>query len=71
MQTGSAVKLPPGIMRIPIHPKGWVSVHAKLVGGPTFMEEVNLPRAVGGSISWGSWEVNFARVHDGRLKILS
>ena len=34
VQRGPAYEWPqPGIVRIPIHPTGWVTVHAKLVGG--------------------------------------
>ena len=65
VQRGSAVKLPPGIARIPIHPKGWVTVRAKFVGGPTFAEEVNLPRAVEGTASLGESVVLSAYTKDG------
>ena len=29
-----------GVMRMPIEPTGWVSVHARAMNGPTFLEMV-------------------------------
>eukprot|EP00811_Abedinium_folium_P032649 NODE_5678_length_1745_cov_1.321384.p1 GENE.NODE_5678_length_1745_cov_1.321384~~NODE_5678_length_1745_cov_1.321384.p1 ORF type:complete len:346 (-),score=69.26 NODE_5678_length_1745_cov_1.321384:707-1744(-) len=41
---------PRGIVRMPIEPSGWVTVHAKAADGPTFLEMVGQPRA-GASMS--------------------
>jgi len=47
VQRGTTVELANRLVRMPIHPDGWVTVHARHIGGPTFMEEVNLPRGAG------------------------
>jgi len=45
IQRGPVVELPDGIVRMPIEPDGWVTVHARHVDGPTFMVP-NLPEQV-------------------------
>lgn len=51
MQTGPTVRVDPGVVRMPIGPApgeeegdeqevGWVTVHARIIGGPTFLELV-------------------------------
>jgi len=47
VQRGTTVELANRLVRMPIHPDGWVTVHARHIGGPTFMEEVNVPRGAG------------------------
>lgn len=39
VQRGPTLELPNGLVRMPVHPDGWVTVHARHIGGPTFMEE--------------------------------
>lgn len=39
-QKDSCVRLPNGVMRMPIHPSGWATVNAKEIGGPVFLELV-------------------------------
>ena len=34
-----------GVVRMPIEPEGWITVHARAVNGPTFLEM--LPEAPG------------------------
>lgn len=38
VQSGPMVCVDPGVVRMPILPKGWVTVHARSIGGPTFLE---------------------------------
>lgn len=38
-QRGASQRLASGLVRMPIEPEGWVTVHARYIGGPTFMEE--------------------------------
>merc|ERR1712012_65342 len=42
VQRDVTVELPTGLVRMPIMPDGWVTVHARHIGGPTFMEEVSI-----------------------------
>lgn len=44
-QQGETMTLSSGLVRMPIEPDGWVTVHARNIGGPVFLEEVdeNLP----------------------------
>lgn len=41
MQRGPTVVISTGLVRMPISPEGWVTVHARAIGGPTFLEEVD------------------------------
>lgn len=36
-QRGPTVTLPSGIVRMPIEPEGWVTLHAHAIGGPTLL----------------------------------
>jgi len=38
VQAGEMIILESGVVRMPIYPEGWVSVHARLLNGPTFLE---------------------------------
>lgn len=40
VQRGAMVRVDPGVVRMPIEPDGWVTVHARIIGGPTFLELV-------------------------------
>lgn len=39
IQRGACVELPTGLVRMPVEPDGWVTVHARIIRGPTFMVE--------------------------------
>eukprot|EP00428_Durinskia_dybowskii_P018311 CAMPEP_0170211566 /NCGR_PEP_ID=MMETSP0116_2-20130129/5399_1 /TAXON_ID=400756 /ORGANISM="Durinskia baltica, Strain CSIRO CS-38" /LENGTH=863 /DNA_ID=CAMNT_0010462101 /DNA_START=37 /DNA_END=2629 /DNA_ORIENTATION=- len=39
-QRGMTITLPSGLVRMPVQPDGWVTVHARHIGGPTFLEEI-------------------------------
>ncbi len=38
VQAGETIRVDPGVVRMPIEPDGWVTVHARAIGGPTFLE---------------------------------
>eukprot|EP00392_Amoebophrya_sp_AT5.2_P009996 g10027.t1 len=38
VQNGETLRVDPGVVRMPIEPMGWVTVHARAIGGPTFLE---------------------------------
>lgn len=40
IQRGDTITLPNGLVRMPVRPAGWVTVHARHINGPTFLEEV-------------------------------
>lgn len=41
VQAGPMRRVDPGVVRMPIKPSGWVTVHARQIGGPTFLELVS------------------------------
>jgi hypothetical protein len=44
IQAGPMVKDQSGVVRMPIDPTGWVSVHARALNGPTFLEMIQEPQ---------------------------
>ena len=48
-QRGPTTALASGVMRMPVEPEGWVTVHARLVQGPTLLEELDNPMATSDS----------------------
>eukprot|EP00927_Polykrikos_kofoidii_P029439 TRINITY_DN25467_c1_g1_i1.p1 TRINITY_DN25467_c1_g1~~TRINITY_DN25467_c1_g1_i1.p1 ORF type:complete len:357 (-),score=80.47 TRINITY_DN25467_c1_g1_i1:104-1063(-) len=47
-QRGLSMELASGLVRMPIEPTGWVTLHARVMGGPTFLiEEGNARQAYG------------------------
>jgi len=45
IQAGEMTTLESGVVRMPIKPEGWVSVHARLLNGPTFLDLAAEPSA--------------------------
>lgn len=43
LQRGGSVRVSSGLVRMPIEPTGWVTMHARHIGGPSFLEEVSRP----------------------------
>eukprot|EP00929_Paragymnodinium_shiwhaense_P023764 TRINITY_DN147_c0_g1_i1.p1 TRINITY_DN147_c0_g1~~TRINITY_DN147_c0_g1_i1.p1 ORF type:complete len:1033 (-),score=271.57 TRINITY_DN147_c0_g1_i1:251-3349(-) len=41
VQRGQTAELTTGLVRMPIEPQGWVTVHARIVAGPTFMRPMD------------------------------
>lgn len=39
IQRGMSVEVSGGLVRIPVQPEGWTTVHARKIGGPTFLEQ--------------------------------
>mmetsp|Transcript_36642 Transcript_36642/g.80290 ORF Transcript_36642/g.80290 Transcript_36642/m.80290 type:complete len:1045 (-) Transcript_36642:149-3283(-) len=42
-QRGPTVRTSTGLVRMPVEPDGWVTVHARAIKGPTFLEESGPP----------------------------
>ena len=46
------VKSQSGVVRMPIDPTGWVSVHARSINGPTFLEMIQEPQPAANQEEW-------------------
>lgn len=51
IQRAATVELPNGLVRMPVLPDGWVTVHARNLGGPTFLEECGGCLGAGAALS--------------------